>query len=258
MAESHGPYIFSPEYYERLERFERDHPWSQHMQRLALSLLGRYGSGAPRRVLDAGCGAGYFTQLWAGRTGAAAVGLDSSLDGLRLAQRRGLTCLAAGSVARLPLASASVDAVYCADVLQHLDTSSAAMTLAEFARVLRHGGLLLLRTAARRGLGSKRHRDTTDYQQWEPDKLRAHLTACGLSIEWLSLVNWLPSLAADLAARRRPAPSGDVGLPAAQVFPTGVRGLALRAYWKLEAALLLGCRCRLPGGHTLLCLARKP
>jgi SAM-dependent methyltransferase len=257
MASSSGPHIFSPEYYERLERFEQDHPWSLHMQRLAFALLGRYGGGNLRRVLDAGCGAGYFTRLWQTQSGAAVFGIDSSLDGLRLARERGLRGLAAGSVAAIPFRTGSFDAVYCADVIQHLDTAAAASTLAEFARVLRSGGLLLIRAAARRGLASKRHLDTPDYQQWEPEKLRAHLAPCGLVVEWMSLVNWLPSLAADLAAARRPTPAGDVGLPAAPVVPTGLTRAVLTAYWSLEAACLLRCGCRLPGGHTLLCLARK-
>ncbi len=37
----------------------------------------------------------------------------------------------------------------------------------------------------------------------------------------------------------------------------GLRGALLDAYWRLEEFALLRLRLRLPGGHTLLCLARK-
>lgn len=257
--EPQAPHIFSPEYYERLARLEQQHPWAAYMQRLAFALLDRYSTGgAPTRVLDAGCGAGYFTRLWQEHSRIpVAVGLDSSLGAVLLSRRRRLSHLTAGSVAALPFRSGVFDAVYCADVLQHLDRRAAAETAAELARALCPGGLLLIRTAARRGLGRKKHRDAADYQQWEPEKLRAHLEPCGLRVEWMSPVNWLPSLAADLRAYRRPAPAGDVGLGVALAPAGGFRQALLEAYWWVEAFILVRLRWRLPGGHTLLCVARK-
>jgi len=253
-----APRIFSPEYYQRLARWEQDHPWAKHMQLLALALLERYGAGAPQRALDAGCGAGHFTLLWCERHRIpVTVGLDYSCDGLRLGQQRGLRLLAAGTLSALPLRSASFDAVHCGDVLQHLAEDRAAAAMGEFARVLRSGGILVIRTAARRGLGAKKHRDSPEYRQWEPAALRAGLERCGLRVEWMSKVNWLPSLAADLDAWARPAPEGDPGLPPPEL-PRGPRRRLLEAYWRLEAAALLRLAWRLPGGHTLLCLARKP
>lgn len=256
--EPHAPHIFSPDYYRQLGRVEEQHPWSRHMQRLALALLGRYGGGSLTRVLDAGCGAGYFTLMWREQCRPRlAVGLDSSLDGLILSHRRGLRDVVAGSVDALGFRDGVFDAIYCADVLQHLSREAAARTLAEFARVLRPGGLVFIRTASRRGIGAKKHRDTGDYQQWEPEKLRAHLEPCRLQVEWMSLVDWLPGLAADLQAYRRPAPVGDVGLHVGSA-PAGSRFSGLLAiYYHFERLALLRLGWRLPGGHRLLCLARK-
>jgi SAM-dependent methyltransferase len=262
-----APHIFSPEYYRRLEQVEQNHPWSRHMQQLALALLARFG-GSEERILDAGCGAGYFTLLWREQSRPRlAVGLDSSVDGLALCRRRGLRDVVAGSVAALGLSGETFDAVYCADVLQHLSPDAAGQTLAEFSRVLRPGGLLLIRTAARRGIGPKKHRDTADYQQWEPAKLRAALEPHRFRVEWISLVNWLPSLASDLRAYGRPAPAGDVGLQVAagprqnvleaSSLGTAARNAMLALYWSVERLALLRFGARLPGGHTLMCAARK-
>jgi SAM-dependent methyltransferase len=253
------PRIFTPDYYEQLGRVEQLHPWSAYMQRLAFNLLDTYSVGAPAQVLDAGCGAGYFTLRWREHSRIrVAVGIDSSLDGLHLSRRRGLVQVAAASVATLPFPSGVFDAIYCADVIQHLSRQQADDTLAEFGRVLRGGGLVLIRTAARRGLGAKKHRDTEDYQQWEPGKLRRGLEACGLQVVWISLINWLPSLVADLRAYGQPAPAGDVGLKVALAPVEGLRRAVLSSYWYLEQIALLRLGLRAPGGHTLLCLARKP
>jgi hypothetical protein len=74
----------------------------------------------------------------------------------------------------------------------------------------------------------------------------------------MSMINWLPSVAADLRACRRPAPVGDVGLKVALAPVDGIRRALLSSYWYLEQIALLRLGLRLPGGHTLLCLARKP
>lgn len=251
-------HIYSPEYYEQLGRFEQAHPWSAYMQRLAFAVLDTHSSGAPTRVLDAGCGAGYFTLRWQEHSRIRlAVGIDYSLDALRVSRRRGLAQVAAASVAALPLRDSVFDVVSCADVIQHLSADDASRTMVEFARVLRSGGLLLLRAAARRGLGSKKHRDVADYQQWEPEKLRRYLEPCGFRIVWMSLVNWLPALVADLRAYSRPVPVGDIGLQVPLDLVDGLRRAALATYWGIEEIVLLRLGLRLPGGHTLLCLARK-
>ncbi len=261
LPEPQAPHIFSPEYYRKLDRLEQQHPWSAHMQQLALALIDRFCA-RPERVLDAGCGAGYFTALWREQSRARlVVGIDVSFEGLGLCRGRGLQEVAAASVGALPLCSALFDVIYCADVLQHLSAPCAREAVSEFARVLRPGGILVIRAAARRGIGSKKHRDTEDYQQWEPQKLAAYLEPRGFQVEWMSLVNWLPSLAADLRSYSRRAPAGDVGLHAAASVPEGVRGgikrRLLAGYWAVERFVVLRLGLRLPGGHTVLCVARK-
>jgi ubiquinone/menaquinone biosynthesis C-methylase UbiE len=261
LSEPQAPHIFSPEYYRKLDRLEQRHPWSAHMQQLALVLIGRFCP-TPERVLDAGCGAGYFTALWREQSRARlAVGIDASFEGLGLCRGRGLQEIAAASVQALPLCSEIFDVIYCADVLQHLSAPRARETISEFARVLRPGGIVVIRAAARRGIGSKKHRDTEDYQQWEPQKLAAYLEPYGFQVDWMSLVNWLPSLAADIRGYQKRAPAGDVGLQAAAGIPEGarggVKGWLLAAYWAVERFAVLRLGARLPGGHTLLCVARK-
>jgi SAM-dependent methyltransferase len=254
-----APRILTPEYYERLKAVEEQHPWALAMRSVALDLLGRCAGGLEQpRVLDAGCGTGLFL-LECGKQFADAVltGFDLSVDGLRAAQQRGLRRLAAANSVELPFPSGEFDVVVCQDVLQHLTPVEARQTLQEFARVLRPDGWLLLRTAARRGLPGKRHLDSANYRQWEPERLSPALADHGFEVEFMARVNWLPGLWADLKALARPRPQGDIGLSLDAWGGVGWKGSLLAAYWRLERRLVLGAGWRPRRGHTLFCLARK-
>jgi SAM-dependent methyltransferase len=103
----------------------------------ALALC-RFPAGA--RVLDLGCGTG-ATLARLREVGLAAVGLDRSASLLALAEVRRVPLLA-GRAETLPLAGDCLDGVFCECVLSAVDRPEA--TLAEIARALRPGGLLVL------------------------------------------------------------------------------------------------------------------
>lgn len=91
-------------------------------------------------VLDVGCGTGATARLLASQ-GLAVLALDSSAELLAGASGPGVTALL-GRAEALPLAAASMDAVFCECVLSV--TGRPATVLAEAARVLRPGGALAL------------------------------------------------------------------------------------------------------------------
>jgi SAM-dependent methyltransferase len=90
-------------------------------------------------VLDLGCGRGYWMEQLAQR-GMAAVGVEHDPARARRAARFGP--VVAGDGAHLPVADASIGAVWCLHVLHHLPDP--AGVLAEARRVLRPGGTLIL------------------------------------------------------------------------------------------------------------------
>jgi SAM-dependent methyltransferase len=100
-------------------------------------------SGLPAGVaLDAACGTGRFAARLAER-GHRVIGVDSSPD--MLARARGRVAggdFRPGELDRLPVADDAVDLVVCALALQHVPSLEGVM--AEFARVLRHGGSLVI------------------------------------------------------------------------------------------------------------------
>ena len=214
------------------------------MRDVGLGLLaGRLGQGC--RILDVGCGAGLFLEEAARRL---APGLAIEGD---------LSSYAGGDVrfssTELPFVAGRFDLVVSNDVLQHLSDPRAAIR--EFARVLRPGGLLLIRTAARRGLLWKAHVDTDDYRQWTRDSLRDLLDQDGFRVERLTPVNCLPSLLADIRMLASPRPMGDVGLSPHSEQAAWKRAL-LERYWDWERRRVVDRGGTLPAGHSLIALAR--
>lgn len=141
-------------------RFERAAPTYAGATRLeaevACRMLERlqYIKAVPRRVLDAGCGAGRDSKSLARRyPHAQQIALDISVGMLRAAARRSLLerllgqpapRAVCGDIARLPLASGSIGMVWSSMVLHWAGDPLAV--LREFHRVLGSEGLLMLST----------------------------------------------------------------------------------------------------------------
>jgi SAM-dependent methyltransferase len=106
-------------------------------------VVAEYLSGRePSVALDAACGTGRFAEFLRGR-GHRVIGVDSSPEMLAYARRRvpdGQFRL--GELDRLPLPDDSVDVIVCALALVHVPRLEPV--LAEFARVLRAGGDLVI------------------------------------------------------------------------------------------------------------------
>jgi ubiquinone/menaquinone biosynthesis C-methylase UbiE len=107
------------------------------------TVVAEYLSGRePGVALDAACGTGRFAEFLA-RCGHRVIGVDSSPDMLAYARRRVPDGeFRVGELDRLPLPDDSVDVIVCALALVHVPRLQPV--LAEFARVLRPGGDLVI------------------------------------------------------------------------------------------------------------------
>jgi ubiquinone/menaquinone biosynthesis C-methylase UbiE len=108
----------------------------------ARDLVARIGLPATGTILDVGTGSGVAALLAMESTGPGTtiVGLDPSLEMLRVARSHGLPSLVAGAVPGLPFADGSFDRVLASFVLNHV--TSFHESLLDMARVLRPGGRL--------------------------------------------------------------------------------------------------------------------
>ncbi|MEP6678275.1 MAG: methyltransferase domain-containing protein [Betaproteobacteria bacterium] len=102
---------------------------------------------AGRRVADVACGEGYGSALLAASAGSV-VGIDVDAASIAHAVKAYGTTpklrFVEGTASALPLADACVDAVVSFETVEHLAAADQPRMIAEFARVLAPGGLLVL------------------------------------------------------------------------------------------------------------------
>lgn len=246
----------NPAEFHNIARVEESFWWYAGMHRIVLRLLPRYLASPPRRVLEAGGGTGGFARRLAERFSAPIDLLDLSGTGLGMARRRGWRRLVQADLRGLPLRDAAYDLAFCLDVIAHFEPGKEAPALAELARVLAPGGLLVMRTSALNILRSRHSQFVDERQRFTRPRLIAAVRRAGLEPVRCTYLNSL-LLPAALLKFRLIEPLTKAA-PASGVAPLpGWLNTALAAFlWLEEAWLAAGGG--FPLGQSLLLFARKP
>jgi ubiquinone/menaquinone biosynthesis C-methylase UbiE len=137
-----------PKEYELIYQVEQSHWWYRGMELLTRSVLNRwYQHGKSLQILDAGCGTGAGMATYLAEYGTVS-GFDLSPVALKFCRTKSCQRLTQASVENVPFASRVFDLITSFDVLYEQSVKNDAAALAEFARVLKPGGRLLLRLPA--------------------------------------------------------------------------------------------------------------
>lgn len=200
------------------------------------------------RVLDAGCGTGGFLALARlRRPDLALVGLEWDHWAARRAAAKSASPVARGSVAEMPFADASFDAVISTDVLCH-EAVDPGPALAEMRRVLRPGGSLVLNMPAFMWLHSAHDVRVRNARRVSAPQLRAWLDDAGFLPRRVAYWNGL--LLPLMLAQRKILARGHDSASDVAAFPPWLDA-SLHGVTALERAL----RLRLPAGGSVMALA---
>ncbi|CAG1010581.1 Malonyl-[acyl-carrier protein] O-methyltransferase [Anaerolineales bacterium] len=137
-----------PQEYGLMFEVETAHWWYLGMEKITRATLNQwYSVNFNSSVLDAGCGTGAAMSTYLADYGHV-TGIDVSPLALGFCRKRNLTSLALASVTNIPFPPESFDLVTSFDVLYEQAVRNDLAALDEFFRVLRPGGLTLLRLPA--------------------------------------------------------------------------------------------------------------
>ena len=204
-------------------------------------------------VLDAGCGTGGLLANL--RSDARRVGIEISVEGIRRARTRSGAALVQGSVATLPFADESFDAVVSIDVLCHSGVVE-RQAVEEASRVLRPGGLFLVQLPAFDFLRGEHDAAVWTKRRYRRGQVAALLTSAGFAVRRSAYRNALlfPFAAVRRLARRRRTREE------AREARSDVRPVPrpLNALFSAVLALERRLGIRFPFGLSVFCVAAKP
>ena len=259
-----APQIFELDYYQRLHDIEEQHGWAQGLRDAMDALLQPALNGKRLRVLDVGCGTGFLMgYLKRYPLDGEVVGIDISPYALQFCRQRGANALSIAGATHLPFPTSSFDLIICIDTIQHLTPAGADLVaVKEFARLLRPGGLLYLRTNSARGHRPLEGADPNQYRRYYLTELKSMLAQTGLQTVRATYLNAIPGLwgmvREYVQTSRRKVRAIGPGL-SIQVYPPEKAWLNKAIYRILvfEAWLIGKARISLPFGHSTAVVSRK-
>jgi SAM-dependent methyltransferase len=239
------------EEYERMYQAEERQWWYAGMRAISFALLdGALDAGRRRLILDAGCGTGANLRHLGDR--GRVVGIDLSEEALRFCRSRGVPVTRA-ELLHLPFPDAAFDCVTSFDVIYHRWVRDDRAAVFEMTRVLRPGGLLLVRVPALRLLWGAHDEAVHSRHRYTRREVRRLLEGAGLRVLRASYGNTflLPLVAVRRSLDRLTGRHGsDVS------FLPGPLEWTFRNLLRLEARIVK--HVSLPVGASVFALARRP
>ncbi|KKR81594.1 MAG: Methyltransferase type 11 [Candidatus Daviesbacteria bacterium GW2011_GWA1_41_61] len=138
-------------------------------------------------ILDAGCGTGLL--LFKMKKLGLVRGVDISSQAVQLSKKRGLKEIYQSSIEKMPFKDQSFGAIVCIDVLYHQQVGDDLKALQQFYRLLKPGGILVIKVPAFDWLGGKHDRLVQTQRRYDRKQLSSKLTATGFQIKKITYSN---------------------------------------------------------------------
>ncbi|MCX6598611.1 MAG: class I SAM-dependent methyltransferase [Acidobacteria bacterium] len=243
----------NPAEFANIAASERDLWWYRGMERIFWRFAAPYAPRAGAQVLEAGCGTGYMSERMEQHFQWRMFPADLSHAGLSFCRLGRKT---QADLRHLPFAGRSFDAVVSLDVIAHLVPGEDEQAFQQFARILKPGAPLLLRTSAFSWLRSRHSMFVEERQRYTDARLRWLCEQAGLRVLRTTYLNSLLLPVAAFKFRVWEPLTG--AAPASGVEPvTPWLNQLLEVPLKLEAPLI-AAGVNLPLGQSLLLAAERP
>jgi len=162
---------------------EDSHFFYVALHELVLNLTKKLARRRSLSILDAGCGTGGLA-IRLSKIGKVRA-IDLSSVAVHFARKRGVDVIKA-SVDRIPFKSGLFDLVVSIDVLYHRWVKNDTKPLREFIRVIKPGGILILRVPALAWLSNSHDKWVWGVRRFNKGDLKAKLSSAGFKILVLS------------------------------------------------------------------------
>lgn len=177
----------NPIEYKNIYDNENDHFFYVSTHRLVLSLIEKYFKRRGKlRILDAGCGTGGLMKKLS-KIGDV-IGVDFSPQAIKYARKRGLI-VSRASIEHLPFKNNSFDLVTIIDVIYHKQVKDDLKALKEIGRVLKPGGLLILRVPANKFLMSIHDKYVHTVRRYSKEELEEKIRTAGLTVKRITYIH---------------------------------------------------------------------
>ncbi len=246
----------NPAEFANIRKSEEAFWWYRGMRAILFRMLDPYLAGRKiGRALEAGCGTGYLSHLLQCERGWPIVPLDFSADGLSYARALGVGNPVQGDIRSLPFGDGAFDLAMSLDTIAHLPRGEEHLAARELARVVRRGGLVVVRTSALDILRSRHGAFAFERQRFSRRRLMGLFAGAGIRVLRCTYANSVLMPIALLKFRlwepllRKPPESG-VQPVAPWLDRLLFAPLAMEAAW-------LGAGRNLPVGQSLVLIGEK-
>jgi SAM-dependent methyltransferase len=248
--------MMNPAEFANIAKSEDQFWWYQGMRKIMFAMLDPIAAKRRfERVLEAGSGTGHFSLALQQRYQWPMYPIDLGWEGIEYGKSLGVARQAQADIQALPFASASFDAMLSMDVVVHLPLGDEIKPMREFARVLKPGGLAVIRVSALDALRSRHSEFAMERQRFTKARLLKLSQECGFRALRVTYANSL-LLPVAFAKFRIWEPLTNA-VPASGVEPVSpVVNQLLSLPLTLES-LWLGAGCSFPLGQSIILIAER-
>lgn len=243
-----------PEVYAIMNQREGSFWWHIGMQRTIASQLKKYASRAEGNIiLDAGCGTGGMFNLLSAY--GSVYGIDQSSLAVQYAKAKNIAvAIKEASITNIPFSNNTFDIVICLDVLYHTLAGNDRRAMQEFERVLKPGGIIIVREPAYNWLRGHHDRLVWTKNRYNKKDLVSKLEQAGFAVNKATyLVFFLFPLA--LIGRLAESLYQPKNIANKTFRSNPLINSLLKQFLFLEAKLLAWFN--FPFGLSVMCIARK-